>query len=147
MMKDSDKDMLVVLLVEDNPADVFLVREAIQEEGLTFHMEVAEDGEQALAILDAADGNRGTPRPNFILLDLNLPKQTGEEVLQRVRQSPWSAEIPVVVMTSSESPADRARAMELGATEYFRKPSNLDEFMQLGKLVRRMSMAGRGATA
>ncbi len=136
---------LLVFLVEDNPADVFLVRSALRDEGLKFQLQVVEDGEKAIEALKQVDADTDSPCPNVLLLDLNLPKRMGEEVLETVRRSPRSGGIPVVVMTSSESPDDRMRAFELGATEYFRKPSNLDEFMRIGKVVKRL--CARGAAA
>ena len=129
---------LSVLLVEDSPADVFLVRRALQESGGNFHLEVADDGEKAIRILDSVDAGTGATAPDILVLDVNVPRKTGNEVLERLRKSPCSGKIPVVMISSSDSPDDRRRALELGATEYFRKPSSLTEFMQLGKLVRRL---------
>jgi CheY-like chemotaxis protein len=126
-----------LLVVEDSPADVFLVKEAMKEEGLGCHVEVADDGETAIEILDRVDdGSKSAP--NLLLLDINVPRQTGTEVLERLRRSPRCGTTPVVMMSTSDEPAERQRAFALGATEYFRKPSTLSEFMQLGKLVRRL---------
>jgi CheY-like chemotaxis protein len=129
-------DQLSLLLVEDSPADVYLVREAMRREGLKVHWDIADDGEWAIRMIDEVDSNASAPCPDVLLLDLNVPRRTGDEVLERIRQSPRLAHTPVVVMTSSESAADRDRLMKLGATEYFRKPSTLGEFMKLGRLVR-----------
>ncbi len=137
---------LMLLLVEDNPADVFLVREALREEGLDCDLEVVNDGEQAIQYFERVDaGSHSTP--DLVLLDLNMPRVGGEQVLNRLRESGPCAEIAVVVMTSSDSPRDRQRAADLGAAEYFRKPTNLDEFMAVGKLVRRLAKQGHGAVA
>jgi CheY-like chemotaxis protein len=127
---------LRLLVVEDSPADVFLVREAVREEGLECEVEVAEDGESALAILNRVDSAMDDSTPNLVLLDLNLPRTDGIDVLRRLRQSPRCAGIPAIVISSSDSPQDREQALKLGANEYFRKPSSLDEFMRLGKLIR-----------
>lgn len=127
-----------LLLVEDSPADIFLVKEAMRSEGLTFQMEVAEDGESAIRFLDRIDANREMAPPSLILLDINIPRRSGTEVLERLRQTDRCRRVPVVVISSSDSPADRQGALELGACEYFRKPSTLDEFMQLGQLIRRL---------
>jgi chemotaxis family two-component system response regulator Rcp1 len=136
---------LSLLLVEDSPADVF-VKEAMRQEGLSFQMEVADDGETAIRILDRVDIESSGEHPNLVLLDVNIPRRDGTQVLQRLRQSPRCGKIPVVMISSSDSPADRKRAIDMGATEYFRKPSNLEEFMQLGRLVRRLHEAeSRGA--
>ncbi len=127
---------LTVLLVEDSPADVFLVKHAIAQEGLDFTLELAEDGDTAIAFIDRVDDHEVRRAPDVMLLDLNVPCRTGTEVLERVRRSPRCSGIPVVMISSSDSPEERRRAFDLGATEYFRKPSTLHEFMSLGKLVR-----------
>ena len=131
-------DRLSLLLVEDSPADVYLVREAMRREGLKVHWDIADDGEWAIRMIDEVDSNISIPCPDVLLLDLNVPRCTGDQVLERIRKSPRLAQTPVVIMTSSESAADRDRLMKLGATEYFRKPSNLREFMKLGRLVREL---------
>jgi len=132
-------DQLSLLLVEDSPADVFLVKEAMKEEGLRVRMEVADNGESAIAILDRVDAGSSTNAvPNLLLLDVNIPRSNGTEVLERLRRSPRCGTVPVVMISSSDSPADRKRAFDLGATDFFSKPSSLTEFMKLGKLVRRL---------
>ena len=136
MTKRRQTDLLSLLLVEDSPADVYLVRESMRREGLKVHWDIADDGEWAIRMIDEVDSDASAPCPDVLLLDLNVPRRTGDEVLERIRQSPRLAHTPVVIMTSSESAADRDRMMKLGATEYFRKPSNLREFMKLGRLVR-----------
>ena len=136
-MRAADSARLKLLLVEDSPADVYLVQEVMRAEGLALDIEVADDGELAIQILDRVDGD-GEGALNLLLLDLNIPRRNGNCVLERLRQSPLCGRIPVVMMSSSDSPRDRQRAFELGVTEYFRKPSTLAEFMQLGKLVRRL---------
>ena len=137
---------LMLLLVEDNPADVFLVQEAIREEGLDCDLHLVDDGEQALQFFDRVDAGSEEP-PDLLLLDLNVPRIGGEQVLERLRRTQGGAHIMVVVITSSDSPRDRQRAVDLGADEYFRKPTNLEDFMALGKLVRRLAEKRRGAVA
>jgi CheY-like chemotaxis protein len=134
-MKRDSLEQLSLLVVEDSPADVFLVREALKEEGLSCHLKIADDGEKAIHILDEVDAG-GQDAPNLLLVDLNVPRQNGEHVLERLRRSPRYGKTPVVMMSTSDTAAERKRAFELGATEYFCKPSTLAEFMQLGKLVR-----------
>ena len=136
---------LSLLLVEDSPADVFLVREAIKEEGLAYDLELADNGEIAITMLDRIDASTETGNlPNLLLIDVNVPRKTGAEVLERLRRSPRCGNVPVVMISSSDSPADRQRAFDLGANEYFRKPSSLAGFMELGKLIRRLfENAGR----
>jgi len=137
-MAETGARRLSLLLVEDNPADIYLVKEAIQREGLDCHLEVVGDGERAISIIDALDADASTRCPDLLLLDLNVPRKSGEEVLERVRQSPRCLTIPVVIITSSGSPADQDRARELGAAGYFRKPSDFHEFMKLGRLLRNL---------
>jgi two-component system, chemotaxis family, response regulator Rcp1 len=129
---------LTLLLVEDNPADVFLVKEAMREEGLDCEFHVVEDGEKAIAFIDRMDAGADAP-PDLLLLDLNVPRRTGDEVLGRIRKSEKCANVAIVVITSSDSPHDRQRAKDLGADEYFRKPANLEQFMELGKMARRLT--------
>jgi CheY-like chemotaxis protein len=142
-----EADTLCLLLVEDSPADVYLVREAMQHEGLKVDMEVAEDGERAIEILDQVDAGNFRRAPEVILLDINVPRRTGNQVLERIRRSPRCARVPVVMISSSDSPAERNRAFKLGADAYFRKPSNLAEFMELGKLVRELHEQSRKSPA
>jgi len=136
----------LLLLVEDNPADVFLVREALREESLDCDLQVVDDGEQAMRFFERVDAGSQAP-PDLLLLDLNVPRVGGEQVLERLRKIRQCAGVGVVVITSSDSPHDRQKASDLGADEYFRKPTNLDDFMALGKLVRRLAERGRGAVA
>jgi chemotaxis family two-component system response regulator Rcp1 len=123
--------MAEVLLAEDNPADVYLIREALKEHGVECTLRTAGDGEDVLAILSP---DCGSWRPDLIILDLNLPRYDGIEILQKIRSTEGISQIPVVVLTSSDSPRDRLTANELGATQYVRKPSNLEQFLQLGAL-------------
>ena len=137
---------LSLLVVEDSPADVFLLKEAMKQEGLSCRMEVADDGEKAIRILDEVDAGSQYV-PDLLLVDLNVPRQSGTQVLQRLRQSPRCGKTPVVMMSTSDTAAERQHAFALGATEYFCKPSSLTAFMQLGKLVRRLLEDQRGAAA
>ena len=127
----------VILLVEDNPTDVYLVTEAMHEVGLNFPLEVAADGEKAIDLIDKIDAGLAS-RPRFLLLDLNLPRRNGEEVLAKVRSSRLCSDLPVVILTSSDAPYDRELTDRLGATEYFRKPADLSEFPALGRLIQRV---------
>lgn len=126
----------IVFLVEDNPADVFFVRTALESEGIDSDIVVAQDGEKAIAFLDSMDLDPEAPRPGVILLDLNLPCMGGMEVLRRVKKSARFAGVPVIVVTSSDAATDRAEAASLGADGYFLKPQNLDEYMKLGSVVK-----------
>ncbi len=123
-----------IVVAEDNEADVFLLRMALEQARLPFELKVCSDGPGVLRLVDEADAG-AVPLPDLLLLDLNLPRCSGEKVLQRLRQSAKCESIPVIVITSSDSPQDRARAAALGAT-YFRKPADLDEFLKIAEVVR-----------
>src|SRR5580692_1342711 len=125
-----------IVLVEDAEPDVILVREALEQSGLEFELRVFDDGEQGVDFVENIDRDASLHRPHLFLLDLNLPKKTGGQILERVRQSPTCGQVPVVILTSSDSQKDKAQAAFLNATGYFRKPSRLDEFMKLGPYVR-----------
>ncbi len=134
-----------IILVEDAEPDVLLVREALEQSGLEFELRVFDDGEQGVDFVEALDRDANVARPHLFLLDLNLPKKTGGQILERVRRSPRCGSIPVVILTSSDSLRDKAQAAELNATGYFRKPSRLDEFMKLGPYVRDLLIRERQA--
>ena len=127
-----------VLLVEDNPADINLVEEALEEARLDCHLHIMRDGVRAIEFLERLDAQMDDPSPDVVLLDLNLPMIGGEEVLKRVRMSPKCIGVKVLIISSSDVPADRERVMQLGANDYFRKPSDLAQFMLLGAKVRTM---------
>jgi DNA-binding response OmpR family regulator len=135
-----------IVLVEDAEPDVFMVREALRQSGLQFELCVLEDGEKAAEFIAGLDQDQTARCPDLLLLDLNLPKKNGEQVLAHLRQSSRCARVPVLIVTSSDSPNDKARVSRLGATQYFRKPSQLDDFMKLGPLVRNLLLSqGRGS--
>ncbi len=134
-----------ILLIEDAEPDVFLVREALRQAGIASELKVLDDGEKAVDFIDQLDENCATPCPDIVLLDLNLPKRSGDQILQHMRQSERCGQVPVIIVTSSDSPKDREQTSRLGATLYFRKPSRLDEFMKLGPLVGEILEKGTGA--
>ena len=129
---------LRIIVVEDNEPDVFMVREALERADLEFELQVMDDGEKAVNLVEKIDQGEAVPQPDLVLLDLNLPRKSGVQVLERLRKSPRCARTPVVILTSSDSPKDRLHAELLGATQYFQKPSRLQEFMKLGPLVREL---------
>jgi two-component system, chemotaxis family, response regulator Rcp1 len=131
-----------IVLVEDAEPDVFLVREALERNGLEFELEVLDDGEKAVDFIERLEQDPAARRPHLVLLDLNLPKKSGGQVLERVRKSAVCGDVPVVILTSSDSPVDKASAARFRATEFFKKPSKWDEFMRLGPLVRNLLGAG-----
>jgi two-component system, chemotaxis family, response regulator Rcp1 len=118
-----------VLLVEDNPGDVRLTREALRDGKVHNNLSVVPDGVEALAFLRRQGKYADAPRPDLILLDLNLPKKDGREVLQDIKADPALQRIPVVVLTSSEAERDIAQAYALHANCYITKPVDLDQFI------------------
>jgi chemotaxis family two-component system response regulator Rcp1 len=128
---------ITVLLAEDNPGDVFLVRRALEKHGLLeVELVVVEDGQAALRYIERVDADDSVACPNLALLDLNLPRATGSRILTRIRQSRRCRGIPIIIVTSSDSPLDRDAASQLGASAYFQKPGDLAGFMRLGQIVR-----------
>lgn len=112
-----------------------MVREALEHHGLDFDLVVQTDGEQMMQLVERIEADEETC-PDLILLDLNLPRRTGIEVLKYIRETKSCSRTPVLIVTSSDAPRDRQSARDLGATEYFRKPSNYDAFLKLGELVK-----------
>lgn len=127
-----------ILIAEDNNADVLLVKEALREYSIAYNLHVVNDGESAVRFLERTDNESGAPCPDLLLLDLNLPKRSGAEILKRLRSSPKCGSIPVIVLTGTESPVERKAVEQLGADRLFRKPMQLDDFLQLGAVVREL---------
>jgi CheY-like chemotaxis protein len=122
-----------IVLIEDDPNDVYLVERTLAESGLRYELTRYPDGDEALAALDAEDHRR----PDLFLLDLNLPKTDGISVLKAIRQRPRLVGIPVGILTSSESRSDRHRVELIGADRYIHKPVLLDDFMrEVGDAIR-----------
>lgn len=126
-----------LLLAEDNLPDVLLIREAIRKEGLPVEVFVVSDGQQAIEFIARAEKDDSAPCPHFLLIDLNLPKRSGFDVLRRVRASERCKTAPVLIVTSSDSQGDRNLASELGAG-YFQKPPSYDEFLKLGGVLKQL---------
>jgi two-component system, chemotaxis family, response regulator Rcp1 len=124
-----------VLLVEDNPGDVRLTREALRDSKVLSNLTVARDGEEALAYLRREGAFHAATRPDLILLDLNLPRRDGREVLEAIKAEPALRTIPVVILTSSEAERDIARAYELNANCYITKPVDLDQFITVVRAI------------
>ena len=130
--------MVEILLAEDHPADVYLIREALREHAVDCTLRVASDGKEVLSILGAADQDSAAQPPALIILDLNLPRHDGIEILQRLQKSAQLPHVPVVVLTSSDSPQDRSAAVQFGATRFLRKPSSLEQFLSLGAIFKEL---------
>jgi DNA-binding response OmpR family regulator len=124
-----------VLLVEDNTGDVFMVQEAFRQHNIRAVLHIVQDGEDAMQFIDAADTNESAPIPKLVLLDLNLPKRSGTEVLAYLRRSKRSAKAKVLIVTSSNSPLDRAATQQMGIIGYFLKPPDFEEFLRIGEVV------------
>ncbi len=123
------KREMQILLVEDNPADAGLVEEAFRDGRLLHDIHLAEDGVAALQFLRREGRFKNAPDPDLILLDLNLPKKDGREVLEEVKADPVLREIPVIVLTTSDDEADVHRAYGLHANCYLTKPVEIDDFL------------------
>ncbi len=138
-------NVITILLAEDNPGDVYLVRLALQQSGLQFNLVEVSDGEQAMQYLNALRDEDTAVAPSFVLLDLNLPRVDGKTVLARLKAIPKCFGTRAIVLTSSEYPADRADVDRLGADCYFHKPQDLEAFLKLGDLVVSMYSGERAA--
>lgn len=125
-----------ILIAEDNLADVSLVREALKEHQIDCVLHVVKDGAQVIEFLEKLDNHRKAARLDLVLLDMHLPKRDGSEILKALRSTENYAQTPVIIMTASDSPDDEERAEKHAAAHYFRKPASLDEFLQLGAIVR-----------
>lgn len=118
-----------ILLVEDNPGDVRLTQEALKEGRITNRLHVVDDGERALGFLRNEGEYARSPRPDIILLDLNLPKKDGRQVLEEIKSDPELRRTPVVVLTTSKAEEDILRSYDLHANCYITKPVDLDQFL------------------
>ena len=129
-MRRSDR-AVQILLVEDNPGDVRLTREAFRDSQLLIHIEAVGDGDAAIQYLRREHPYEQVTRPDLILLDLNLPKRSGQQVLQEIKQDGILRRIPVLVLTTSQNSADISSAYDLQANCYIRKPMDLPHFWEV----------------
>jgi two-component system, chemotaxis family, response regulator Rcp1 len=127
----TNAQVIEVLLVEDSPGDVRLTREAFKDAKVHITLHVAMDGAEAMAFLKREGSHAAAPRPDLILLDLNLPKKDGREVLAEIKEDPALKSIPVVVLTTSASEEDILRSYLLHANCYITKPVGLDGFLKV----------------
>ncbi|MCW2622155.1 MAG: response regulator [Frankiales bacterium] len=125
----TDHRIIDVLLVEDDPGDVLMTREAFQDHKLANTLHVVSDGVEAMRFLRQEAEHADAPRPDLILLDLNLPRMDGREVLNAVKTDPALSGIPVVVLTTSEAEEDVQRSYDLHANAYIAKPVDFDRFI------------------
>jgi len=128
-------DPVEILLVEDDPGDVLMTREALADAKMVNNLNVVDNGEEALAFLFREGGYADAPRPGLILLDLNLPRLDGREVLARIKADEHLRRIPVVVLTTSEAEEDILRSYDLHANAYVAKPVDFESFVRVVRRV------------
>jgi CheY-like chemotaxis protein len=128
MSRDEEGRTWEILMVEDNPVDVLVTREALKNVSMKHHLHVVEDGEQACDFLFRRGRHSGALQPDLILLDLNLPKKNGREILSEIKCDPSLRHIPVVIFSTSESQDDAASCRELRADAFVTKPLDFGEF-------------------
>ena len=125
------RDAVEILLAEDNPGDVKLTRKALDEGSLLNNLHVVADGVEAMQYLNREDEYADAPLPDLVLLDLNMPRKDGREVLKEIKEDDELCRIPVVVLTSSEAEEDVVRSYELHANAYLTKPVDFDGFLDV----------------
>ena len=130
---------LTIIVVEDNPVDVYLIQWVLKAHELSHELQVIDNGDHAMDYINQLAHEERRRSPTIMLLDLNLPQRDGRELLQRVRSIPEGSDMQVVIVTGSNNPADRRETIEMGADAYFVKPYHLNEFMQLGNLIKHLA--------
>jgi CheY-like chemotaxis protein len=141
IVSDEPLDLGLLLIAEDNLADVGLIRMALERYHLLATVHLVRDGEAAVRFVDQVERDHTAACPTLAVLDLNLPRISGDQILLRLRSSTRWSDVPVIVMSSSLSAKDRTQAMNSGATSYFSKPSDLEHFLELGALIKDVAMA------
>lgn len=131
----SDNRGIEILLVEDNPGDIRLTQEALKNVKISNSLRVVEDGNEALALLHREGKYANTRHPDLILLDLNLPKKDGRQVLAEIKNDPELKRIPVVILTTSKAEEDIIRSYDCHANCYITKPVNFDQFIKIVKQI------------
>jgi CheY-like chemotaxis protein len=127
-----------IAVVEDNPADLYILCKALQEVGLRFSVDHLEDGEAALDFLLRRGKYSTAQRPDVVILDLNLPRINGDEVLGRVRSHPNHRDLPVIVLTTSGTAEDRQKMATLGVAHYFVKSGDLSSYLEVGRAIQKL---------
>ena len=126
----------LILVIEDNVSDVFLLERALHKQNLRFDLIHLANGDEALTFIRREGGFSQAAIPGVILLDLNLPKHNGEAILREIRGARHLTGIPVCAWSSSQSRQDQALLMEMGVARFVTKPSGLDQFMEIGKIIK-----------
>jgi CheY-like chemotaxis protein len=127
-----------ILLVEDNPGDVELLRLALKRAKLDCELTVLDDGAEALALVRQQGKHAATPPPDLAILDLNVPKYDGVEILEAMRANPAFANVRVAVLSSSSSPRERATIEKFRVSRYITKPLDLEEFLKIGRILKEL---------
>ncbi|ELZ03046.1 response regulator [Natrialba asiatica] len=135
MSHQTSREPIEILLVEDNPGDVRLAQEAFRTVDVETRFHTVSDGDEALTVLQERFASEASVHVDLVLLDLNLPRVSGFEVLETIRNDPELASLPILVLTSSKASEDVARSYDLCANAYLTKPSGPDEFASLGAAV------------
>jgi len=130
-----------ILVIEDNGSDVFLLDRALKKQDLRFELAHLPNGGEALAFIRRQGAYADAPIPNLILLDLNLSKYSGQDILREIRSASHLGGVPVCVWSSSRSHRDEALLKDLGITQFITKPSGLDQFMEIGKVIKALLAA------
>ncbi len=138
MSAETENGKSSILLIEDNPADVELFRYVLESAAVSCELTVIDDGSDALAFVQQRGKYQHAAPPSLAIVDLNLPRYDGIEILEAMRANPAFADVPVVVMSSSSSPRDRSRIEESGIGLYITKPPDLDGYLRVGLTVRDM---------
>ena len=131
-----------ILIVEDNAGDISLLRTALKRKRLDGELIIVRDGEAALKFADSIDSQGDVVCPHLVILDLNLPKVNGREILKRFRACVRLSTVPIVVLSSSQDERDKVAALNLGATRYLHKPLDLEAFMDIGTTVEGLLSSG-----
>jgi CheY-like chemotaxis protein len=137
----TDRKAYRLLVVEDNPTDVVMLRRALDEHSIPHEMVIIEDGQEAMEYLGRC---KDDTKPDLIVIDLNLPKEDGLDVLRKYRFSTVLVDTRMIVLTSSDFPGDRNRAELLGVDAYIRKPIQVDDFIAIGKTIRELLESSTG---
>ncbi len=135
MEQDITTKPITILLAEDNPGDARLTMEAFKEGKIFCHIHTVEDGEKAMSFLLHRAKYKHAPRPDLILLDLNMPKKNGREVLKEIKQNMGLCRIPVIILTTSKAEEDILESYDLHANSYITKPVGLDEFVNVAQSI------------
>jgi CheY-like chemotaxis protein len=137
-MGEPDAQKVRILVIDDNPADVELLRYALRHAGVTCDLTVIATGDEAIEFVQQRGKYPDTSAPDLAVVDLNLPRYDGIEIIGAMRRNPAFATVPVAVFTSSSSPRDRAKIEALKVCRYITKPSDLDEYLRIGSAIKQL---------